>query len=112
MRRPCLSCLPALLMLLAISGVAPCIQASDGREVLAQEQQWLSYDGLLSVPATITLERGSRLPADCGLPPVATVWPRTLCGDTIRLLHRDSVLLRGTDCRGLLPLPTSPPCIL
>ena len=50
MRRPCLSCLPALLMLLAISGVVPCIQTLDGHGYPATEYTLLAADGLLSVP--------------------------------------------------------------
>lgn len=109
MRRP-LSCLPALLLLLAISGVAPCFQAPDGHGYPAPEQALLSADGLVTVPATMTFERGMRLLAGLCLLSAIVVWPHAACCSVLLQPHCDRPLPRRTGFRGLLPLPAPPPC--
>ena len=111
MRRPCLSCLPALLMLLAISGVVPCIQTLDGHGYPATEYSLLAADGLLSVSAIMTPERGIRLlAASLCLLPAVIVWPHATCCCSLLQPYQNGAMPRRTGVRGLVPLPDPPPC--
>ncbi|HIU18426.1 MAG TPA: hypothetical protein IAB01_08290 [Candidatus Avidesulfovibrio excrementigallinarum] len=111
MRRPCLSCLPALL-LLVMGCMASCIQTSDGLERPAPGPQLLSAEGL-SFPVAITnLDRGTPLPAGPFVASAAVAWPHNLCCGSVAAPHCESALPRSTDFRGMLPLPAPPPRFL
>ena len=111
MRLPCLSCLPALLLLFAISGMTPCIQAQSSHGHPDSKTALLSADGLLCSSTTMTTERGIKLLAGFCLVSAVLVWPRVTCRNNVRQPYRTKALPGRTGFRGLLPLPASPPCL-